>query len=113
MQSKWDPWNSVYMEADALLTLDKRGLAKDRADLIKKQVQRYYDEGFRSQNGHVAAAIMLRRHHEPRVIEAMEKWWSEIEKGSRRDQLSFNYAAWKTDLPLVYLPGDCRGQCLL
>ena len=110
MQTKWDPWNSVYMEADALLTLDKRGLAKDRADLIKKQVQRYYDEGFRSQNGHVASAIMLRRHHEPRVIEAMEKWWSEIEKGSRRDQLSFNYAAWKTDLPLVYLPGNFRAN---
>ena len=26
------------------------------------------------------------------------------------DQLSFNYAAWKTDLPLVYLPGNFRAN---
>ena len=109
-ETNWDPWNSVYMEADALLTLVKSGREKDRSDLIKKQVQRYHDEGFRSQNGHVSSMIMLRRHDDPKVIEAMEKWWTEIEMGSRRDQLSFNYAAWKTNLPLVYLPGDSRAN---
>ena len=29
---------------------------------------------------------------------AMEIWWEEIEKGSSRDQLSFNYALWRAGL---------------
>ena len=28
----------------------------------------------------------------------METWWDEIEKGSRRDQISFTYALWRSGL---------------
>ena len=35
----------------------------------------------------------------------MEDWWSEIEKYSHRDQLSFNYALWKNknSIKILYL----------
>ena len=29
------------------------------------------------------------------VIKVMEDWWLELKYGSKRDQLSFNYTAWK------------------
>ena len=39
-------------------------------------------------------------HHEPRVIEAMEKWWSEIEKGSRR-YLSYTFRGIFAPMPTL------------
>ena len=53
---------------------------------------------------------MLRRHNEKDVIDTMEMWWEEIKYGSRRDQLSFNYCAWKSNLNFVYLKGDIRND---
>ena len=38
----------------------------------------------------------------------MEDWWTEIKYGSRRDQLSFNYIAWKNNFKFNYLEGDSR-----
>jgi hypothetical protein len=34
----------------------------------------------------------------------MEKWWEMILNYSRRDQLSFNYIAWKYNLNYTTLP---------
>lgn len=46
----------------------------------------------------LATGFMLRRHHEPKVISAMETWWMHILRYSRRDQLSFWIAARATGL---------------
>ena len=48
---------------------------------------------------------MSRKHNETNVIETMEDWWTEIKHHSRRDQLSFNYTAWKNNFNFVYM-GD-------
>ncbi len=48
------------------------------------------------------------RHNEPDVAGVMENWWSEIEQGSRRDQLSFNYVAWKNGLQFKIIEEDSR-----
>ena len=40
----------------------------------------------------------------------MEKWWEELKYGSKRDQLSFDYAAWKTQLKFNYFNGDIRSD---
>ena len=40
-------------------------------------------------------------------------WWSEIKYGSKRDQLSFDYIAWKSGLDFVYLPGDGRDDGII
>jgi len=105
----WDPGDCVYDELDNLIKIGKRrGRYKDDPEIMKAQVERYEKEGYPRHNGMIISMIMLRRHNEPDVIEAMEKWWSEIKKGSKRDQLSFNYSVWKTGLRLAWLPGDSR-----
>ena len=53
--------------------------------------------------GLVEAPVILRRH--TAAIRALnEAWWAELVRGSRRDQLSFNYVAWKLGLSHAKFP---------
>jgi predicted neuraminidase len=55
----------------------------------------------------VEASVILRRHCTA-VKHFNELWWHEVHTGSRRDQLSFNYAARKANLRIAYFPGTIR-----
>ena len=70
-------------------------LQKDTAENINKQLDRYREEKFPKNFGLVQSNIVIRKHNDSGCIKLMEDWWAEIEKGSHRDQLSFNYALWK------------------
>ena len=72
---------------------------KDAPDLIVAQLAKYEAEGFPRRFGLAECNVIVRRHNDPLVKQAMEIWWDEIEKGSKRDQISFNYALWRADLP--------------
>jgi hypothetical protein len=79
----------VYKELEACLRLKK-----DSASLMRQQLSRYRSEGYPYDNGLAETTAVLRRHTED--IEFFNKaWWKEIVNGSVRDQLSFNYVAWK------------------
>jgi len=54
--------------------------------------------------------ILLRKHNDTNVIKTMEDWWLEIKHNSRRDQLSFDYVAWKNNFKIQYIPGDNRNN---
>ena len=71
---------------------------RDRADTITDQMQRYESEGFRRQRQLYECNFILRRHRELPCIDAMNRWWSEIRRGSSRDQISYPYALWKAGL---------------
>lgn len=98
----------VYEEARFLLRMNSEGKYKDDPELITKQVERYRREGYPEHNGLVVSMVILRKHNEKDVMQTMEAWWDEIQNGSRRDQLSFNYVAWKNKLDFVYMKGDSR-----
>ncbi len=36
----------------------------------------------------------------------MEEWWIELKYGSKRDQLSFPYVAWKNNLDFNFINED-------
>jgi len=99
--------NCVYQEAQTLIDLSKTCKYKDDPELIKKQMAKYRAEHYPSKNGLVCSSVMLCEHNQADVIMAMEAWWQELDNFSRRDQLSFNYIAWKQNLNFVYLDGDC------
>ena len=80
----------VYQEAEACKVLQN-----DNSELIDAQMARYREEGYPEHGGLTWNAILYRRHMEAAVISLEEAWFDEIVKGSRRDQLSFNYACWK------------------
>lgn len=82
--------NDIYQEKETCITL-----RKDNPEIVEKQVRRYHEEGYPADSGLVESGVMVRELHDERVRRIMQIWWEEIITGSRRDQLSFNYACWK------------------
>jgi len=116
----FDARDCIYDEAETILNFGKinsertpeRGIKnwKDNPKLIVDQMNRYISEGYPKNNGLATNPIILRNHNDSAVIAVMEDWWSEIKYNSKRDQLSFNYIAWKNKFNFVYLQGDSRNN---
>jgi len=109
-QTLLDPRDCIYKEYDAIMRLGKQngGNYKDNPALMYNQVKRYLDEGYPHNNRLATNPIIFRHHHDSQVIKVMEDWWTEIKYGSRRDQLSFDYVAWKNKFEYRFLEGDSR-----
>ena len=111
LQNQLDPRSCIYQEGNAILQLGQQsGKFKDDPNLIKKQLDRYVQEGYPQNNGLVVQMQVLRRHNEKDVVRAMEQHWIELKHNSKREQLSFNYIAWKEKLKFNYIQGDSRNN---
>ena len=108
IKNREDCRDCVYDEVKYLLKIGEQGKYKDNPNLMAKQVEKYRQVGYPEHNGLIVGMIILRKHNEPNIIKIMEDWWEEIKNYSRRDQLSFNYVAWKNKLNFVYMKGDSR-----
>lgn len=71
---------------------------KSNPEKTKKQMDKYQEIGFPSNQGLSWNCVLFREHNEENVIQAMELWWEEFQNETDRDQLSFEFAAWKTGL---------------
>lgn len=98
-------WLMTHPDRDCVYDEAKRciELKKDNADVITKQVQRYLLEGYPHKNGLSATGVLIRDNN---YFNAKfgEKWWDQIKNGSIRDQLSFNYVAWKLGFKFHMFP---------
>jgi hypothetical protein len=92
--------NCVYQEAETCISM---GL--DHTETIRQQIHRYREAGYPYGLGLAETTIVLRRHT-PAVVRFNRLWWKEISQGSIRDQLSFDYVAWKLGMPYRRLPGS-------
>jgi hypothetical protein len=81
---------------------------KDDPKIIEKQMKRYEALGYPKDNGLITGMIIMRRHNSEDCIQTMNTWWEEICCQSKRDQLSFNFSAWKNKLNFNYISGDSR-----
>lgn len=70
----------------------------DLSTAIRRQIRRYFADGFAFENGLLEGNVIVRAHHDPRVVHAMTRWWSEWQGGVKRDQLSLMYVLWKERL---------------
>lgn len=68
----------------------------DDPERIDAQMSRYRAMGYPAHNGLYETGIIARWHNRPNVQAMCEFWWEEYRLGSRRDQLSLNYAIWKS-----------------
>ena len=113
-----DARNSAYDEAQTIFDLGEKNMKvspergilnyKDNPYVIQKQMERYRILRYPANDGLITGMVILRRHNEADCIKTMEDWWTEIKYNSKRDQLSFNYCAWKNDLKFNYMDGDSR-----
>ncbi len=46
--------------------------------------------------------VLFRNHRDPRTSQADRLWWDCIDRYSKRDQLSFGYALWRTNIACTY-----------
>lgn len=81
----------IYDEARAC-----RNFLLDDPKRIDAHMKRYRRAGYPENNGLFATGIIARRHNRPNVRSMCEFWWKEYRTGSRRDQLSLNYAIWRS-----------------
>jgi len=115
-----DSRDCIYDEAELIFSSGQKWMAetpergllnwKDKPELIKKQIEKYDLLGYPRHNGLITGMVILRRHNEKDCIQSMEDWWTEIKYNSKRDQLSFNYIAWKNNLKFNYMSGDSRNN---
>ena len=115
-----DARNSAYEEAQTIFDLGEKNMKrtpergilnyKDNPFVIQKQIEKYRLLRYPADNGLITGMVILRRHNEKDCIQAMEDWWTEVKYGSKRDQLSFNYVAWKNSLNFNYMGGDSRNN---
>ena len=79
---------------------------KDKRAILEAQTTRYEQAGMPRGWGLAATRVVIRRNT-PAVRELNESWWTEIEHGSLRDQVSFPYVCWKHKMRWGVLPGRC------
>ncbi len=104
-----DSRDCIYKEYDSLIELaEVTGKHKDDPEVMRKQIERFRKEGYPEENGLIFAAVMIRKHHAVDVKQTMQTWWEIILTESKRDQLSFNYAAWKDNFSYKVIDGDLR-----
>jgi len=105
-----DSRSSVKEEFQSLLSMAEKEKKFVNTTTMKAQMQHYNDRGFPDEEGLISSMIMFRRHNKDDVTMVMEEWWEQIKQFSERDQLSFNYAAWKHSLDFSYIREDSRSN---
>lgn len=93
----------IYDEAVACIKLKK-----DYPETINAQVDRYRKEGYPEKAGLAETTCVLRRHT-PLIALLGDAWWREMDQGSLRDQLSFDYVCRSLGIKYGFM-GGCRGK---
>lgn len=103
------PWRDcVYAEAEAVI---KAGY--DDPAVIAAQMAAYRSLGYPERNGLNAGTMLIRRHDSPLLNLVMREWHGQVLRYSKRDQLSFNVAAWLHGLKPGRLPGALTENSLM
>ncbi len=106
-----DARNCIYEELEAILEEKRKtGKEKDSPEKMIKQIEGFKLEGYPADNGLISSGVLIRKHLDEEVKEVMESWWKVLETGSKRDQLSFNYVAWKHNFSFKYISEDIRNN---
>ena len=87
----------IYQEAYACIKLNK-----DKEGVINSQIIRYVDVSYPEHNGMIQSGLIIRNRDKDTIAFCTE-WFREVRQGSFRDQLSFNYTVWSTELIKPYL----------
>lgn len=69
--------------------------AVDKLDVLMKECEEIFKQGFPFYYGMPECNIIYRRHSSKLVTDLMDDWWYWIKTYAKRDQLSFSYLLWK------------------
>lgn len=83
----------IYDEAYAIIYYNL-----DRIGIVLKWLIALKRDKYPRHIGMIETNCVLRQHNSTYVAIFCNEWWNVIEKYSKRDQLSFNYVAWKLNI---------------
>lgn len=89
----------LYAEAERVIILDY-----DDERRVREQIAAYKRAGYPEGNGLISGCFLLRRHGATKVRQCMEEWFENVLGYSKRDQISFNFVAWRQNLQFTTLP---------
>jgi hypothetical protein len=94
---------------DEAQEIGNRGLVN--ADLLEEQLDTYREAGFAvDQHPHSSTGLLVRRS-DRRTMRFNNRWVEEVERwGHSRDQMSFDFVAWKNGMRVGYLQGGYRAN---
>lgn len=92
--------NCTYAEARVC-----KNINKDDHYFIDKQMEKYRDAGLKENAGLFACGFILRKNT-ANVEYFNDKWHAELKAGSKRDQLSCVFSAWKTKMNIKRIRGS-------
>jgi hypothetical protein len=96
--------NCLYKEATIVIAYRVAS-----PQLVADQIAKYKNQRFPENNGLIAGGVIIRNHNDLVCKSIDEQWWQEILNFSKRDQLSFNYVAWKNpSFKFEYIKEDFR-----
>lgn len=88
----------VYHEGQAVW---ENGL--DDYATVRDRMRAYRSEGMPAHSGLIEGHFIVRRHHDPAVVRFGDRWFEQVLRHSRRDQISFPYLVWKIGLDFAYI----------
>jgi hypothetical protein len=87
----------IYKEAEEILKLKL-----DYPDTVQKQMDCFKKKNYPEHNGLAETKIVVRKNT-PAIANFNKEWLYQMLIGSERDQLSFNYIAWKLGFYIKYM----------
>lgn len=95
--------NCIYQEATECIIQHR-----DKPDTIHSWINHLKNEGYPKNHGLIESGVLIRKHNSPLMQEVSKEWWHYIKTRSKRDQLSFNFVAWRKNFSYALLPGSLR-----
>ncbi len=102
--------SDLYDEAEVILQILRHSPTQ-----IIEQVKAYRDDGLDRFTGLAEGSFIWRSNTDDKLKSFMSDWWKEIQKHSKRDQLSLIYLMWKNNYRPKTLPeslGNARENVL-
>jgi hypothetical protein len=78
------------------------------AHTLLRQINHYSLKGLTKNTGLWECGVLIRQHHDKRVVDFMEKWWDNICAYTVQDQIPFGYLMWQSPIPVNTIPFNVR-----
>ena len=85
---------TVYEEFEELMKDPRFTVDKELQRQLKLQRKTYEDEGLPADMPLWECNFLIRRDN-PNIVKLNDKWWGEVNKWQRRDQVSYPYVVWR------------------
>lgn len=91
--------DNIKDEIEACFRLNK--FSENDKKLIDKQLEDYLSVGMPNNAPLSANYIIVRNHSDRCVQEAMQLWWDQLQRYTKRDQISLPFVVWKKVVPFT------------